>query len=159
MEIGDVSAPRVLHEDDDVRCIETGVKVVDDWAHKRAHRAMKQGTAVVYVALFASRPVGFYALNAHSVCRDEAGGWLRRNTPEQIPAILLGMLGVDKVAQGIGLGKALLRDAILRAQEAAQSIGARALLVDPADERAAGFYRRYGFRELEGSPRLFLPLH
>ena len=103
-------------------------------------------------------PAGFYALSAQSVLRDNvAGGWLKRNVPEQIPAALLGMLGVDQRYQGTGLGKSLLRDAIVRAQGVSGEIVARALLVDPVDAGAADFYRRYAFRELSGTSRLFLP--
>lgn len=87
-----------------------------------------------------------------------AGGWLRRNVSEQIPAALFGMLGVDRGFQGMGLGKSLPRDAILRSRHVSEEIGARVLLVDPADDGAAGFYERYGFRELPGTDHLFLPL-
>lgn len=67
------------------------------------------------------------------------------------------MLGIDQRYQGMGLGKSLLRDAIVHAQGMSGEIGARSLLVDPADAGAADFYRRYGFRELSGTSRLFLP--
>lgn len=154
------SAPRQLAKKDDLSGFCSGVEVVDRWARQRAHKAMSQGTAVVYVCLSDTRIAGLYALSAHSVMRsDVKGGWLRRNTPEQIPAVLLGMLGVDEVFQGQGLGRSLLRDAILRARSVSHEIGARALLVDPADESSARFYEKYGFRELPESSRLFLPLH
>ena len=154
------SAPRQLSEKDDISSFCCGVEVVDDWAHRRAHKAMSQGTAVVYTCFADNRVAGLYSLSAHSVARsDVKGGWLRRNTPEQIPAVLLGMLGVDKDYQGQGLGRSLLRDAVLRARNVSREIGARALLVDPAGEGASRFYERYGFRPLPETERLFLPLH
>ena len=45
----------------------------------------------------------------------EANGWLRRNSPDPIPAILLGMLGVDMRYQTMHVGAQLLRDAAMRA--------------------------------------------
>ena len=154
------SAPRQLGEKDDLSNFSCGVEVVDDWARRRAHKAMSQGTAVVYACLAGDRVAGLYSLSAHSVARsDVKGGWLRRNTPEQIPTVLLGMLGVDKDHQGRGLGKSLLRDAILRARSISHEIGARALLVDPAGEESSRFYESYGFRALPETERLFLPLH
>ena len=121
---------------------------------------MSQGTAVVYACFADEQVAGLYSLSVHSVARsDVRGGWLRRNTPEQIPAVLLGMLGVDKDCQGQGLGRSLLRDAVLRARNVSREIGARALLVDPADEGASQFYEHYGFRPLPETERLFLPLH
>lgn len=138
---------------------QSGVALVDTWAQSRAQRAQKTGTAVVYVVYADGRIAGFYSLSAHSAQREDVGGgWLKRNAPEQIPAILLGMLGVDTACQGLGLGKSLLRDAIMRAMTTSKQIGARALLVDPVDEKVAKFYKRYGFRELAGTTRLALPL-
>ncbi len=154
------SAPRQLGEKDDLSSFCCGVEVVDDWAHHRAHKAMSQGTAVIYACFADEQVVGLYSLSAHSVARsDVKGGWLRRNTPEQIPTVLLGMLGVDKDCQGQGLGRSLLRDAVLRARNVSREIGARALLVDPAGEGASRFYEHYGFRPLPETERLFLPLH
>ena len=154
------SAPRQLGEKDDLSNFSCGVEIVDDWARYRAQKAMSQGTAVVYVCLAEDRVAGLYSLSAHSIARsDVRGGWLRRNTPEQIPAVLLGMLGVDRDYQGLGLGRSLLRDAILRARSVSLEIGARSLLVDPASEGSSRFYESYGFRALPETQRLFLPLH
>lgn len=151
--------PTVLLDSDDLGAFCSGQPIVDEWVHKRAHRAARQGTAVVYVVMVDDTPVGLYSLSTHSVLRsDVTGGWLKRNVPGQIPAVLLGMLGVDRGFQGMGLGKSLLRDAILRSRHVSGEIGARVLLVDPVDDGAAGFYERYGFRELPGTDRLFLPL-
>ena len=153
------SAPAALLESDDLSGFCSGQQMVDTWARERAHRASRQGTAVVYLSKAGDVPAGFYSLSAHSVQRSEvAGGWLKRNVPEQIPAVLLGMLGVDEKYQGMGLDCYLLRDAILRSRIVSHEIGARALLVDPADARAEGFYKKYGFRELPGTERLFLLL-
>lgn len=153
------SAPRQLDEKDDLSSFSCGVEIVDDWVRHRAQKAMSHGTAVVYVCLADDRVAGLYSLSAHSVARsDVRGGWLRRNTPEQIPAVLLGMLGVDKDYQGLGIGKSLLRDAILRARSVSREIGARTLLVDPAGESTSQFYEKYGFRTLPETERLFLPL-
>jgi GNAT superfamily N-acetyltransferase len=59
--------------------------------------------------------------------------------------ILLARLGVDVREQGRGLGKALLKDAILRAAQASDLIGSRAILTHAKDERARSFYARFGF--------------
>ena len=154
------SAPRQLGEKDDLSNFSCGTEIVDNWVRHRAHKAMSQGTAVVYVCLADEQVAGLYSLSAHSVARsDVRGGWPRRNTPEQIPAVLLGMLGVDGDYQGRGLGRSLLRDAVLRARSVSHEIGARALLVDPTDESTSRFYEKYGFRALPETQRLFLPLH
>lgn len=101
---------------------------------------------------------GFYTLSSQSMARSGVGGWLARNAPSQIPVILLGMLGVDARWHGEGLGHSLLVDAAQRSSAVAQSIGARALVVDPADDSARAFYVRHGFRPIPGSNRLFAKL-
>lgn len=41
---------------------------------------------------------------------------------------------------------------------AAEIVGAKALLVEPASDRATRFYEHYGFRHIERSGRMFIPL-
>lgn len=139
----------------------SGLTLVDSWAQNHAGSAKRRGTAVVYVSYTADRstPAGFYTLSSHSVERASiAGGWLKRNVPSQVPAVLLGMLGVDTRFQGKGLGAALLADAIARSLNIADTIGSKALVVDPANDSARDFYARYGFALIPGTNRMFLPL-
>lgn len=151
--------PRPLTKTDSLADFHSGVDLVDAWAREHASRAQKTGTAVVYIVKSGEKIAGFYSLSAHSVQRDDvAGGWLKRNAPEQIPAILLGMLGVDASFQRLGLGKSLLKDAVERSLAASAQIGARALLVDPVNRGVAEFHKRYGFRELAETTRLALSL-
>lgn len=62
-----------------------------------------------------------------------------------IGVILLARLATDTQEQGKGLGKALLKDALLRIMSAADAIGARAVLVHAIDEKARKFYEHFGF--------------
>ncbi|MBQ9058961.1 MAG: GNAT family N-acetyltransferase [Atopobiaceae bacterium] len=144
--------------------INTSSEIVDLWAKHYAHKARAQGSAIVYV----SRPMaenpsdmaaGFYTLSAHSIVRDTLpGGWLKRNVPPSIPALLLGMLGVDELYQGRGLGSSLLKDAIQRSLGVAETVGAKALLVDPLDQQARAFYVHFGFSPIPNTARLYIPL-
>ena len=79
--------------------------------------------------------------------------------PDPIPVMLMGRLAVDRSQQGKGLGRALLKDAILRTLKAAEIAGMRALLVHALDEKAAGFYQHNGFLVSPIDPLvLMLPL-
>ena len=62
-----------------------------------------------------------------------------------MPVILSARLAVDRSEQGKGLGKALLKDALLRAAQAADIVGCRAVLVHAKDQAAQAFYRKFGF--------------
>jgi GNAT superfamily N-acetyltransferase len=76
-----------------------------------------------------------------------------------IPVMLLARLAVDHREQGKGLGKALLKDAILRTMQAAEIAGLKLLLVHAKDEAAAEFYRKHGFEPVLDDPlKLFLPV-
>lgn len=154
--VTEFSAPRRLRDADDLSGFSCGVNAVDNWLAKHARHACKRGTAVVYVSFDGTGSLaGFYTLSAHSMDRNAMTGWLARNAPDQIPVILLGMLGVNASHAGKGLGRQLLLDAYHRAKGAAETIGAKALVVDPLDDNVAGFYLDVGFEHVPGSDRLF----
>lgn len=76
-----------------------------------------------------------------------------------IPVMLLARLAVDYREHGKGLGKGLLKDAILRTMQAAEIAGLKLLLVHAKGEAAADFYRKHGFEPILGDPlKLFLPV-
>ena len=66
-----------------------------------------------------------------------------------IPVILIARLAVDISMQGKGLGKGLLKDALLRILNITENLGVRAILVHAKNEKAKNFYRQFGF---ESSP-------
>jgi GNAT superfamily N-acetyltransferase len=145
--------PRRLEKGERLRSFSCGVPLIDTWARERAASAVKHGTAVPYVSFTVEGEVaGFYTFSAYSVDRDSMpGGWLRRNTPDRILAILIGMLGVSQQFQGKGLGWKLLHDAITRARGISQQLGLRAIVVEPYDDSARSFYTHFGFSPIPGS--------
>lgn len=155
-----IERPRKITEKDSIENFSCGVALIDNWAHERAAKAEQRGTAVVYVSCCNGEVAGLYSLCTHSLVRDSiTGGWLKRNSPESIPAILLGMLAVDKRYQGVGLGVSLLQDAIVRSLLVSEQVGAKALLVDPLDRNAEAFYRHFGFKPIPDMTRMYLSLH
>ncbi len=154
------SAPRRLELTDNLVGFHSGKQLLDSWLSDHALNALNRGTAVTYVSMDNTGTLaGFYSLSANSIKRSEThGGWLARNTPQQIPVILLGMLAIDERHQRQGLGWQLLQDAVRRALAAASQIGARALVVDPLDDDATGFYEHFGFLHLRDSTRMFVKL-
>lgn len=160
MDMTGFTRPRRLTSADVITGFDCGLPLVNDWLSRHLRMASQQGTAVAYATFTDTGTLaGFYTLSAYSLERDETSGWLKRNSPNPIPVILLGMLGVDMRFQTKHLGSQLLRDAALRALNAAEIIGARALVVEPATQRAAEFYARYGFRHINDSTMMFTPLN
>jgi GNAT superfamily N-acetyltransferase len=76
-----------------------------------------------------------------------------------IPVALIGRLAVTHPAQGCGIGKMLLIDAIKRTLSVGDQIAIYAMVVDAVNGNARGFYEQFGFVRLsDNSSRLFLPL-
>ncbi len=110
------------------------------------------GTARTYVLADGHRVLGYCALAAGSIRRQELPARHARGVPEPVAVILLARLAVAVEAHGRGYGSALLVDAARRALAGAEVIGARALIVHASDERAAGFYERFGFMPSPSDP-------
>lgn len=117
------------------------------WLKRFAWTNVQNDAARVYVAHRGDNiVVGYHALAAGSVSRDEAPERVGRGlAAHPVGVIVLGRLGVDRVEQGKGLGASLLQDALLRAAQAAETIGVRAVLVQAMDATARSFYLRFGF--------------
>ena len=104
-----------------------------------------QGASRTYVVCEANRIVAYYALASGAVLSADATGRLRRNMPDPIPVVVLGRLAVDSAWHGQGLGRALVRDAGLRVQQAADAIGIRGMTVQALSDEAKVFYEHLGF--------------
>ncbi len=142
----DISAPEKLEPDHDFSSFESGTPVLDDWLRRRALRNQESGASRTYVVCAGRRVVGYYALAAGAVAQAEATGRTRRNMPDPLPVMVIGRLAIDSSYQGRGLGRALLRDAVLRTLQAADIAGIRAVLVHAISEDAKRFYERCGFQ-------------
>lgn len=145
-------APEKLRAEHDVSAFDCGEPVLNDWLRRRALQNQQSGASSTYVILEKMRVVGYYSLAAGSVARETAPGRVRRNMPDPVPVVVLARLAVDREFQGRNLGRALLRDAVLRTVQAAEIIGVRAILVHALSERAKRFYEDCGFAPSPISP-------
>ncbi|WP_310386444.1 GNAT family N-acetyltransferase [Roseateles sp.] len=124
-----------------------GETMLDDWLKRRAISNQFSGTSRTFVVADQDgRVVGYYAVAAGAVAHQLASSAVRRNMPDPVPVLVLARLAVDRRAQGIQLGGALLQDAVKRALAVAENAGVRALLVHALHERAGAFYAHYGFQ-------------
>ena len=119
---------------------------LNDWLRRFALLNQKNESARTYVVHRNQSVVGYYSISAGSVSAEEAPSRIAKGLARHpIPVILLARLAVDKDEQGTGLGKALLKDALLRIARAADIVGARAVLVHAIDESAKKFYLHFNF--------------
>src|SRR6202021_986404 len=111
------------------------------------------GASRTYVtAVQQDRVIGYFTLASGAITIAEAPSRARRNMPDPIPMAVLGRLAIDQRRQGRGLGRLLLRDAILRTRQAAEMIGIRGMLVHALSPAAKRFYETSGFRESPANP-------
>lgn len=139
-------APEKLGPDHDLSSFDSGLPVLDDWLRRRALPNQESGASRTYVIQAGKRVVGYYALAVGAIAHAEATGRTRRNMPDPVPVMVIGRLAIDTTYQGRGLGRALLRDAVLRTMQAADIAGIRTILVHAISEDAKRFYERCGFR-------------
>ena len=137
-----------------------GVAALDDWFRLRAGQDEKRNVARVFVAVDDRRAiVGFYSLSSFTLAIDELPREHAKRLPryDAIPAALIGRLARDENVRGEGVGDLLLADAVRRVIGAARSLAVFAIVVEATDEKAAAFYRDFGFASFPKRPlRLFM---
>ncbi len=141
--------PELLGDAHLLEGFDCGKPALNEWLIRHALANQVTGTSRTWVVVEAgSRDVvAFYASATASVLRSSAPKRMRRNQPEEMPAILLARMAVDSRHKGHGLGAALLKHFMLKALEVAQSVGVRVLLIHAKDNEAKDFYSHYGFIE------------
>lgn len=154
-----LSPPVPIAEHHQVDDFCSGVASLDDWLHRRAIRNEAARASRTYVLCKGKTVVGYYALASGAIAASQAPRKIKRNMPDPIPVIILGRLAIDQNHQGQGLGSALLRDALWRVSQAAELIGAKAVLVHAISAEARLFYAERGFIASPFDPMvLLLPL-
>lgn len=104
--------------------------------------------------------VGYYTLAASSVLLADLPQALAKKLPRYptVPVARMGRLAVTQSAQQIGLGSALLADALTRVFQA--DVAAYAMVVDAKHQEAALFYEKHGFKQFSSHPlSLWLPMN
>jgi predicted N-acetyltransferase YhbS len=147
----DIAEP--LRPDHDVAAFACGSARLDEYLGTRALADQRAHKSRTYVAVKGTRVIGYYTLAAAGVEPENATVRARRGQGNQaVPAVLLARLAVDADHQSRGLREVLLLEALRRSIAAAETIGARVVLVHAADPRDRAFYERYGFEAAPTSP-------
>jgi GNAT superfamily N-acetyltransferase len=160
---------RLLRPDDDRSVFSCGQPDLDRFFHHYAgQNQFKLHLAITYVAAVEGRLLGFATVTVGSLERRTLpSARMKRRLPAYpLPVLRLARLGVDQRAQGLGVGRALLRHVVSLALAQRDSLGCIGVVTD-AKPDAVAFYARYGFEPLEGvregalhgdAAPLFLPL-
>lgn len=147
------------HDRASFRCSEPSLT---DYLRKQARQDLKRKVCAVYVLSAdddIARIVGYYSLSNASIPWDQLPESVAQRMPRygDLPATLMGWLAVDQQFSGQGLGQFLLYDALARSLDHSYVIGSIAVVTDPLNDIAKGFYTKQGFISLD-SGRMFLSM-
>ena len=143
----DISPPTVLKTSHDLTQLQSGEPALDGWLRQRALSNLELGASRTYVVcpVGSDVVVGFYSLSMGQVLALDVPGSMRRNMPNNIPAVILGRLAVDKKWQGKGIARSLLVDVVERSLRASSEIATRLVIVHAISPMAETFYLHHGF--------------
>lgn len=143
-----------------------GVPAMDRWFKESISDQIKANRTRVWCAVDETgKVVGFYALSAHAVEPSLSPALADKRERHPIPAVYLTALATDQSVQGQGLGSALVADAMLKALDISEIIGAAAVVLDVFEddgfEKRMKFYRDLGFAPINPAAnphRVFLTM-
>lgn len=140
-----------------------GQILLDNYIQKQASQDVKGNLSICYVLNNTddNRVRGYYTLSSNAVNREEFPDVLAKKLPpgyRDIPTALLGRLAIDNSLKRKGYGEILLFDALSRCMAVSEKVGTMAVVVDPIDEQAKKFYKKYGFILLPTSGKMFVAM-
>ncbi len=149
---------RKLAGADAVESFDCGQPALNQFLQRFALVNQKSNSAQTYVCCHTGVVVGFYSLAVGSVEPAAAAPRVVKGIPQHpVPVMILARLAVEFQHQGVGLGKALLKDALKRTAQAADIAGIPALLVHAKDDTALQWYLNWEFEPSASDPfHLFL---
>ena len=135
-----------LARDHDLGQFDCGKPPLNEWLTRYAWQNQLADASKTYVACRGNRVAGYYSLVASSIQKSDAADRVARGLANHpIGVILLARLALNKTEKGQGLGKALLKNALVRTAQAAEIVGVPALLVHAIDEEARLYYLHFNF--------------
>ena len=141
---------RKLGAADAVESFDCGQAALNQFLQRYALVNQKAHSAQTYVCCLGTQVVGFYSLSVGSVDVADAPTRVAKGLARYpVPVMILARLAVSLDHQGKGLGRALLKDSLLRTAQAADLAGIRCLVVHAKDDTARQWYASW---EFESSP-------
>ena len=152
-----------LGKNHDRAAFSCGNDSLDQYLKNQAGQAAGKNLAAAFVLTPDGKKIaGYYTLSSYALKLDEIPEDIARKLTrmQEVPATLLGRLARSVEFRGQGIGGVLLADALRRSFQNSAQVASWAVIVDAIDEKAAEFYRGYGFIPFPSKlSRLFLPMN
>jgi GNAT superfamily N-acetyltransferase len=139
--VGKITPPERLTAAHELQEFTSRAPELDDWLRRRALSNESSGACRTYVVTDGQRVVGFYCLATGAVAHAGATGKVRRNMPDPVPVVIVGRMAVDERYESQGIGRGLIKEAVIRTLGAAEIVGVRAILIHVNSENAYRFYK------------------
>jgi len=136
---------------------------LDNYIRKQASQDIKRRIATAFVLIDEPETsvLAYYTLSAYTVDVSVLNEDLAKRLPRYplLPATLLGRLAVDNSQQGKRLGELMLIDALHKSLDSTAQVASLAVVAEALDEKALGFYIKYGFQQFRQEPlKLYLSM-
>ncbi|HEY7960900.1 MAG TPA: GNAT family N-acetyltransferase [Solirubrobacteraceae bacterium] len=140
---------------------DSGEPALDEWLRRYAGQNRRRDTAATWVILDPHDTVVAYASMAMTgIDRSAAPPSLAKQSPDPVPALLLGRLAVDRSHSGQGIGTALVAHVLVTAVELNTKAACRAVVVSALNASARRWWEHLGFHPFdpddEHHPDLYL---
>ncbi len=123
-----------------------GKPPLNEWVVRHARQAQASSSAKTFVVSEGGQVAGYFSLTVGQVDTLDAPDRVRKGMGQYpIPVVILARLAVATAAQGRGIGRSMLQDAIRRTLVISEQAGIRAMLTHPVDAGATRFYEKFGF--------------
>lgn len=156
---------QALQDNHDTEGFTCGVDALDQWLKSIARQHISKGVSRTFVAVDPGKTatpapiLGYYSLTVAEIDTDKLPKDVAKKLPRRVPLVLIGRLATSLAARGQGIGVLLLVDALKRIVDVSENVGVSLTLMDAKDDKAADFYRHFGFVPLPDTPlRLVLPV-
>jgi GNAT superfamily N-acetyltransferase len=142
-----------LRRDHNLEDFDCGSERLNSWLKKYGLQNQTSGSANTFLGLESERLIGFYSLAAASASHADTPKRIKKGLAHHpVPIMLIARLAVHKDCQKSGIGRALLKDAVLRTLNAAEIAGIRAIAVHAKDEKARQYYEQFDFEPSPTDP-------
>ncbi len=148
-----------LRRDHLIDAFDCGHEALNGWLLKHALQNQGAGAAQTYVGLSGELVIGYYSLAVGQIEYGDAPERLQKGLARHpVPVMLHARLAVHKDWQRRGVGRALLKDAVLRTVQAGEIAGIRAIAVHAKDVPARRYYEQFDFVASPADPLHLLVL-
>lgn len=129
-----------------------GNEIINQYLKTMANQHAKKGISITHILADGNRIKAFYTLSNTQITDHQLKGY-----PAQIPAILIGRIGIDKQYQGQGLFKAIFAHAFMGIEKFSKFSGMAFIVIDPKTNELNQYYQSLGFIPFDDN-RLIFPI-